>query len=68
MSPLTRTFALPAALLLAGGLLAVSLPAASSEAAASATRLCKLQTAPVDASAYKVDAATIAAAKQITGE
>jgi cellulose 1,4-beta-cellobiosidase len=41
---------------LAGGLLAVSLPAASSEAATSTTtRLCKSQTAPVDSNAYTVE-------------
>ncbi len=52
MSPLPRTFALPAALLLAGGLLAVSLPAASSGAAT--TKLCNSQSAPVDGGAYTI--------------
>src|SRR5215471_14305265 len=51
--PFTRARALPAALLLAGGLLAASLPAAGSEAAA-VTRLCNSQTAPVDSGAYTV--------------
>jgi cellulose 1,4-beta-cellobiosidase len=54
MTPLTRTLALPASLLLASGLLAVSLPAASSEAATTTT-LCNSQTAPVDGGAYTVD-------------
>lgn len=52
MTPLTRT-ALPAALLLAGGLLALSLPAASSEA--STTTLCNSQTASVAGGAYTVN-------------
>jgi len=52
MGPLTRTFALPAALLLAGGLLAVSLPAAISGAAT--TKLCNSQSAPVDGGAYTI--------------
>jgi Glycosyl hydrolase family 12 len=52
MTPLTRALALPAALLAASGILAVSLPAASSEAA---TRtLCKLQTVSVDGGAYTI--------------
>jgi cellulose 1,4-beta-cellobiosidase len=62
LTPLTRTLALPAALLAAGGILAVvSLPAsseaASSEAARSgpATTLCNSQTAPVDGGAYAVE-------------
>jgi cellulose 1,4-beta-cellobiosidase len=53
MTPLKRTVALPAALLLAGGLLAVSLPAASS--IAGTTRLCNSQAATVDGGAYQVD-------------
>jgi cellulose 1,4-beta-cellobiosidase len=53
MTPLTRTVALPAALLLAGGLLALSLPAASSIAGTST--LCNSQTATVDGGAYTVD-------------
>src|SRR5215510_6109352 len=52
ISPFTRPFALPAALLAAGGLLAVSLPAARSHAATTTTKLCKSQTLPVHASAY----------------
>jgi Glycosyl hydrolase family 12 len=52
MTPLTRTFALPATLLLAGGLLAVSLPAARSEAAT--TTLCNSQSTPVDGGAYTI--------------
>ena len=52
MTPLTRTVALPAALLVAGGLLAVGLPAASSEAGT--TTLCNSQTAAVDGGAYTV--------------
>jgi Glycosyl hydrolase family 12 len=53
MTPLTRTIALPAALLLTGGLLAVIVPAVSSEAAI--TRLCNSQTASVSSDAYTVD-------------
>jgi len=54
MPPVTRAFALPAALLLAaGGILAVVLPAATSEAAT--TTLCGFQTAAVDGGAYTVD-------------
>jgi hypothetical protein len=53
MTPLKRTVALPAALLLAGGLLAVILPAASS--VAGTTTLCGSQTASVDGGAYTVD-------------
>ncbi len=62
MTPLTRILVLPAALLVAGGILAVvSLPAsseaASSEAARSgpATTLCNSQTAPVASGAYAVE-------------
>src|SRR5258708_39415661 len=55
MTPFTRAVALPAALLLAGGLLAVSLPAASSQAATTTTTLCNSKTAPVDSSAYTVE-------------
>src|SRR5258706_9806274 len=60
MPPLTRTPpfprapTLPAALLVAGGLLAVSLPAASSRAAATTTTLCNSQTAPAGGGAYTV--------------
>src|SRR5215469_16377461 len=53
MTPLTRTIALPAALLLTGGILTVILPAASSEAGT--TRLCNSQTTSVDGGAYTVD-------------
>jgi hypothetical protein len=53
MTPLSRPFVLPAALMLAGGILAVSLPAASSEAAT--TTLCNAQTTSVSGSAYTVD-------------
>ena len=53
MTPLPRTFALPAALLLTGSLLAVILPAVSSEAAT--TTLCNFQTAPVDGGSYTVN-------------
>jgi Glycosyl hydrolase family 12 len=53
MTPRTRIFALPAALLVAGGLLAVSLPAARS-GAATTTTLCNSQTAPVDGGAYTI--------------
>jgi hypothetical protein len=53
LTPLTRSVALPAALLLAGGLLALSLPAASSEAGT--TTLCNSQTASVDGGAYTVN-------------
>ena len=54
MPPFARALALPATLLLAGGLVAVSLPAASSNAA-TATTLCNSQTAHVDSSAYTVE-------------
>jgi hypothetical protein len=54
MTPVTRPLALPAALILAGGLLAVSLPVASSEAATT-TKLCHSQTASVSGGAYTVD-------------
>jgi len=53
MTPLTRTTALSAALLLTGGLLAVILPAVSSEAAM--TTLCNSQTTSVSSGAYTVD-------------
>jgi cellulose 1,4-beta-cellobiosidase len=52
MLPLTRALALPAALLAASGILAVSLPAASSQAAT--TTLCNSQTASVDGSGYTI--------------
>jgi Glycosyl hydrolase family 12 len=63
MTPLTRTLALPAALLAAGGILAaITLPAsseaASSEAASSdaaRTTLCNSQTAPANRGAYMVE-------------
>jgi Glycosyl hydrolase family 12 len=42
-------------MLVAGGLVAASLPAASSEAAALATKLCQQQTHSVDGSAYTVE-------------
>ena len=51
--PLARPLVLPAALLLAGGILAVSLPASSSEA--SATTLCNSQSASVSGGAYMVE-------------
>jgi hypothetical protein len=54
MTPLTRTVVLPAALLLAGGLLTVSLPTASSGAATTSTRLCNSQSAAVDGGAYTI--------------
>jgi Glycosyl hydrolase family 12 len=50
ITPFTRA----PALLLAGGLLAVSLPAAGSGAATTAKRLCKSQTAAVGGGAYTV--------------
>jgi hypothetical protein len=53
MTPLTRITALSAALLLTGGLLAVILPAVSSEAAI--TTLCNSQTTSVSSGAYTVD-------------
>ena len=53
MTPLKRTVALPAVLLLAGGLLAVSLPAARSQA--KTAPLCKEQTAHVGGRAYMVE-------------
>ncbi len=52
MTPLTRISALSATLLLAGGLLTVILPAASSEAGT--TTLCNFDTASVDGGAYTV--------------
>jgi Glycosyl hydrolase family 12 len=52
MTPFRRALALPAALLLAGGILAVSLPAASSEAATAT--LCKSQTSSADGGAYTI--------------
>ena len=55
MTPFTRTLALPAVLLAAGGLLAVALPTASSEAATTAKPLCKEQTAHVDSRDYIVE-------------
>jgi hypothetical protein len=54
MTPLARPLALAAALILAGGILAVSLPAASSEAATTTT-LCHSQTASVSGGAYMID-------------
>jgi hypothetical protein len=54
MTPLTRLLVLPAALLLAGGILAVSLPAASS-GAVKTTKLCHSQTASVSRGAYIID-------------
>src|SRR5258706_2377111 len=53
-TPFTRALTLPAALLVAGGLLAVSLPAASSRAAATTTTLCNSQTAPAGGGAYTI--------------
>jgi cellulose 1,4-beta-cellobiosidase len=53
MTPLNRALALPAALLLAGGILAVSLPA-SSKAATTTTTLCNSQSAPVAGGAYTI--------------
>src|ERR1700756_2079588 len=53
ITPFTRVLALPAVLLAAGGTLAVSLPAASSEAATAP--LCKLETQRVHHSAYRVE-------------
>jgi len=54
MTPLSRRLVLPAALTLAGGILALSLPAASSEAAKT-TKLCHLQSTSVSGGAYTVD-------------
>ena len=54
MTPLTRPLVLAAALILAGGILAVSLPAASS-GAAKTTKLCHSQTASVSGGAYIID-------------
>ncbi len=54
MTPFTRALALPASLLVAGGLLAVSLPAASSRAAAATTTLCNSRTAPAGGGAYTI--------------
>ncbi|HUC27771.1 MAG TPA: hypothetical protein VMA73_34165 [Streptosporangiaceae bacterium] len=54
MTPLTRPLVLPATLLLAGGILAVSLPASGSEASTTTT-LCNSQTASVSSGAYMVD-------------
>jgi cellulose 1,4-beta-cellobiosidase len=60
MTPFARTLALSAALLAAGGLLSVGLPAVRSAAAATTrsavtTTLCNSQTAHVDGSAYTVE-------------
>jgi len=52
LTPVTRALALPAALLAAGGILAVCLPAAPAQAAT--TTLCNSQTASVDGSAYTI--------------
>src|SRR5258708_16920702 len=52
MTPFRRARALRAALLVAGGILAVSLPAASSEAATAT--LCNSQTSSVDGGAYTI--------------
>jgi hypothetical protein len=54
MTPLTRPLVLFAALIIAGGILGVSLPAASSEAATT-TNLCNSQTASVSGGAYMID-------------
>jgi hypothetical protein len=54
MTPLIRPVVVSAALLLAGGILAVNLPAASSEVAKT-TKLCHSQTASVSGGAYTVD-------------
>jgi hypothetical protein len=53
MTPLKRPLVLPAALIFAGGILAVSLPAASSEAAT--TTLCNSQSTSVSGGAYTID-------------
>src|SRR5262249_37948852 len=55
MTPFTRVLALPAALLVAGGVLAVSLPAGRSEAATNSTTLCKSQTTHVGSGAYTIE-------------
>jgi hypothetical protein len=52
MTPFRRALALPAALLVAGGILAVSLPAASSEAATAT--LCNSQTSSAAGGAYTI--------------
>ncbi len=53
MTPFNRALVLPAALLLAGGIVAVSLPA-SSRAATTTTTLCNSQSAPVGGGAYTI--------------
>jgi hypothetical protein len=57
MAIFTRTtpFTRAVLALLAGGLLAASLPATSSEAAATVTKLCKLQAVSAGSSAYRVE-------------
>ena len=54
MTPLARAFALPAALIAAGGFLALSVPAVSSAAATTSTTLCNSQTAAVDGGTYTI--------------
>ncbi|HEX3964582.1 MAG TPA: hypothetical protein VHZ03_49375 [Trebonia sp.] len=53
MTPLTRALALPAVVMAAGGILALSLPAVSSQAAT--TTLCNSQTASVDGGGFTVE-------------
>ncbi len=55
LTPFARASALAAVLLAAGGIVAVSLPAAGSEAATNPTTLCHSQTAPVDSRGYTVE-------------
>jgi Glycosyl hydrolase family 12 len=55
LTPFARASALAAALLTAGGVVAVSLPAAGSEAATTPTTLCHSQTTPVDSKGYTVE-------------
>jgi Glycosyl hydrolase family 12 len=54
LTPFTRSAAVPAALLIGGGVLAVAMPAASSQAAGGTT-LCKEQTLPVAGHSYTVE-------------
>jgi len=55
LTPFARASALAAALLAAGGIVVVSLPAASSEAASNPATLCHSQTTPVDSRGYTVE-------------
>ena len=55
LTPFARASALAAALLAAGGAVAVSLPAANSEASVTPKTLCQSQTAPVDSRGYTAE-------------